>query len=192
MSSVEFFGKVDKGQKGEISSQFPAWYFESHLDELRESIARKERSLKRGDIPPDSIPETRAELAKESERLKAIEGSKPTLSDQEKNLLYKCHKSLGSKIQDSMFTRSEMMMGTASPHEEAKRMSQPIIVLSKEELSLAKGCGVTVDDKNMVSRNAASRIFKMVGKLIDQPTNIEVLRKDKATPGSRNKVSVAA
>lgn len=190
--SVEFFGEVDKGQKGEISSQFPAWYFESHLDELRESIARKERSLKRGDIPPDSIPDTRAELAKEIERLRLIEKSKPTTSDQERNLLWKCYKSLGSKIQDCMFTRSEMMLGTVSAHEEAKRMSQPCIALGKEELALAKGCGVVVDENKMVSRNGASRIFKMVGKLIGEPTNIEVLRKDKSTPGSRNRVTVAA
>lgn len=188
--SVQFYGDVDRNEKGQISSQFPAWYFESHVDELKESIARKERSLQRGNIPPDAIPTTKAELARETVRLDEIMKSKPKLGDTERNLIWKHYKALGKKISETMFTRSDMMFGTASAHEEAKRMVDPIIELDKEQLALADGIGVAADEDNKVSRNNAAKLFKMLGKLLGEPTNIEVLRKDKATAGSRNRVSV--
>ena len=188
--SVQFFGEVDRNEKGQISSQFPAWYFEAHVDELKESIARKERSLQRGDIPPDAIPTTKAELAKETVRFDEIMKSKPKVGDAEKNLIWKQYKSLGKKISETMFTRSDMMFGTASAHEEAKRMIDPIIELDKDQLALADAIGVKADENSKVSRNSAAKIFKMLGKLIGEPTNIEVLRKDKATPAGRARTTV--
>lgn len=189
MSGVQFFGEVDRNEKGQISSQFPAWYFEAHVDELKESIARKERSLQRGDIPPDAIPTTKAELAQETVRLDEIMKSKPNVSDTERNLIWKHYKALGKKISDTMFTRSDMMFGTASAHEEAKRMTQPIIELDKDQLALADAIGVKAEDSK-VSRNNAAKIFKMLGKLLGEPTNIEVLRKDKATAAGRARTTV--
>jgi hypothetical protein len=42
------------------------------------------------------------------------------------------------------------------------------------------------------SRNGASKLFKLIGKLLGEPTNIEWLRKDKVTSAGRPKQTVAA
>ncbi|MCK5616850.1 hypothetical protein KAR91_84090 [Candidatus Pacearchaeota archaeon] len=173
------FGKEDKNEKtGQIASEYPAWYFESHIQELQETIDRKERALSRGDIPMDAIPETKAAIAREKSKLDAIMGSKPTPSIPEKDKLSKIYKALSAKISETLFKRSAMEWGTADAHEEAKRMVQPIISLDKEELGLAKSCGIKPDGNGKVSRNNAAKIFKLIGKLIGEPTNIEVLRED--------------
>ena len=190
MSEVKFFGDVDKNQHGKIGSFMPAWYSLNHLDTMKESFERKERSIKRGEVPMDAIPEAKAEIVKEKEKYETILKSRPSPSVPERDLLWKHHKALGKKIQASMFTRSEMMLGTASAHEEADRMSLPVIELSKEELVLAKSANVKITGEK-VTRNGASKIFKLIGKLIGEPSNIETLRKDRATNAGRAKTTVA-
>jgi hypothetical protein len=188
---MKFYGEVDKNEKGTNSSEYPAWYLETHLDELNESMSRRERGIKRGDIPVDSIPYERQELAKEKARFDSIMNSKPKLGDKEKDFLNKNYKDLSRKIQASMFTRSDMMFGTASAHEEARRMVEPVIELTKEQLELAVDIEVKVVGEK-TSRNGASKLFKLIGKLLGEPTNIEWLRKDKVTSAGRPKQTVAA
>jgi len=186
---IQFYGDVDKNNKGGLSSEYPAWYLENHLEDLKESISSRERRLNRGEVMVDSVPYERQELAKEKQRLEEIQRSKPKISIGERQKLVKIYKELSDEIARSMFTRSDMMKGVASAHEEAKRMIQPVISLDKEAQGLAKACGVTIT-KGKVSRNGAAKIFKLVGKLIDEPTNIEVLREDEVSPGKRNYTTV--
>lgn len=188
---MKFYGKVDKNEKGTNSSEYPAWYMETHLDDYKESMDRRERAIQKGDIPVDSIPYERQELAKEKARYDAIMNSKPKIGDKEKDFLNKNYKDISTKISASMFTRSDMMFGTASAHEEAKRMVEPCIELTKEQLELAQDIEIKVVN-GMTSRNGASKLFKLIGKLVDRPTNIEWLRKDKATSAGRPRQTVAA
>jgi len=103
----------------------------------------------------------------------------PKLSDGEKDRLARIYKEeLSPQISASLFTRTDMMKGMANPHEEAKRMVQPCIKLSGEAVQFADLCKVEVKNGNMVSRNNAAKMFKLIGKLLGMPTNIEVLRKD--------------
>ena len=188
--SIKFFGDVDKNQKGDVGSFMPAWYSANHLDTMKETFERKERSIKRGEVPMDAIPEAKAEIVRDKEKYEAILKSKPTVDDTERNLLWKHYKALSKKIQASMFTRSEMMLGTASAHEEADRMSLPVIELGKEELALAKSANIKITDEK-VTRNGASKIFKLIGKLLGEPTNIETLRKDRVTTAGKARQTVA-
>ena len=102
-----------------------------------------------------------------------ISSSRPKLKGKDKDDIAKGYKELGGQIAESMFTLSDMKRGTASAHEEARRMVKPIISVDPK---LAASCGVNTKD-GMVSRNDASKIYKIMGKLIGDNTNIEVLRK---------------
>lgn len=89
-----------------------------------------------------------------------------------------------------MFTRSDMMFGVASAHEEARRMVEPVIALTKEQLEMAEDIEIKIVGEK-TSRNGASKMFKLIGKLINEPTNIEWLRKDKVTAAGRPRQAVA-
>jgi hypothetical protein len=178
--ATNFFGKIDRDFKDNVTSEFPAWYFETHIENMKEERATLIRRLERGEVPPDNVPYAKQDAAAIKDRIDEIEKSRPDIRDNERTDLQKLHKELSRKIADSMFTRSEMMMGTASAHEEAKRMTQQIIPLSVKLMGLAKSCNVT-PVKSKVSRNEASKIWKILGRLIGEGTNVEGLRRDKAT-----------
>lgn len=175
---MDFFSGIDA--KG---SQYPAFYFDTHIADLKETIHSKENSIRTGRVDADKVWTIKAEIERDQKTLEEIERTKPHLSDPEKNLLYKAYKEIGKRISQTLFSRSEMMMGLASPHEEAKRMTEKLIDI-KEFVDLAKACKVELE-KGKASRNGAAKIFKIVGKIIGEPTNIEVLRKDKATARTR-------
>jgi hypothetical protein len=185
---IQFYGEVDKDRRGNRTSEYPAWYLENHMEDLQDSISSREGRLKRGEIPIDNVPYEKQELAKEKKLLDDIERSKPKVSIGERQKLVKFYRELSDEIQRSMFTHTDMQRGIASAHEEARRMVKPCIPINKDLAKLAHDCGIKVE-KGKVSRNGAAKIFKLVGKLIDEPTNIEVLRLDEATQG-RNSYTV--
>jgi len=176
----EFFGKIDRDRDGVIASEYPAWYFETHIENMREEMESLKRRINRGEIPHDGIPQAEAEVRNIKERLDVIENSRPKLDDKERDDLLALHKELSGHISDSMFTRSEMQMGLASPHEEARRMVGKLINISPKLKGLASVCNVQMEG-GKISRNDATRMWKMIGKLTGIGTNVEGLRKDRAT-----------
>lgn len=181
---MEFFSAVDAR-----GSQYPAFYFDTHISELKEEIESSERRLNTGQVPYEQSHKVKAEVERNKNKLEAIEKSKPHLSDGERDRLFKAYKKLSKDIGDFLFTRSDMMLGLATPHEEARRMVEYYIPTDGIE-DLVKACRVRVQDKKM-SRNGAAKVFKICGKLIGEPTNIEVLRKDKATVRTGAKTKAA-
>lgn len=171
---LEFFGKVDRDRDGRVGSTFPAWYFDSKIDTMKEGIQRKEQALSRGDVPADFVYQAREDLKRDQERLSEIESSKPNLSDSQIDSLSKNYKDLSSSIKEAMFTREEMQRGFADAHEEARRMVKPCI---KVDTELARRCGVTNVVNGMVSRNDADKMFKIAGKVLGEETNVERLRR---------------
>lgn len=175
----KIFGEVDRTKEGKIKSQYPAWYYEQHIDELKESIRHRERQLESDLVIPSEKGIQRERLRQEKERLVQIESSKPTFSGVEKDELVKIRKELGDKIKASMFSKGEMDRGVADAHEEARRMVDPIIELKTErELNLAEGCGIKIKD-GKISRKDAEKMWKISGKSIGDgtPTNVETLRR---------------
>ena len=177
-NGVAFFGDIDRNQHGRIGSDYPAWYFENHIDELNETIGRMERALERKNINWEDIERTREELNALKKKKELIEQSKPKLRGGDKDRIYKEYKRLGEEIRDSMFTRTEMMKGLASPHEEAKRMSEPGISANPEFVNSLNAKA----RRGKISRDEAARMWKILGKTLgDVPTNIEYLRRDRNT-----------
>ncbi len=178
---ISFFGKVDRNKEGKIASTAPAWTLKTQIEDLEEDIARKERSLERGDIPVDSIPMTREELKKEKKRLGEILESRPKLTEAEENKLYKIHKDLSTAIKPALFTRSEMMKGVASAHEEMRRMKDPVMNVNKDIAELCEVNNIQVTAKKdglYISRDGATHIWKLIGKYFSEPSNVETLRRD--------------
>jgi len=174
---IKFFGKVDYNKHGRISSEYPAWYFDTHIDTLKESINRKKRAIERGDIPPSELPYARVELEKEERRMDEINESKPKFTDKQVDTIAKVHETLGRDIRDSMFTREDMMRGTASPHEENRRENRPCIEVKGQVLEALEQCGIK-HDNGKISRNQAAKAYKILGKSIGANTMVERLRKD--------------
>jgi len=170
---VQFFGEVDKNSKGKISSLMPAWYFDAHIEEMRESLARKERALERGAVPPSEISYIRAQVKREKERLLEIENSIPDLG-KEVDRFAKAYNKLGEQIKDLLPTRSDELMGYASPREELKKMKTPCVSI---DVSVAKACGVS-PKRGKITRDEAVRCYRMIGKALGDNTNVERLRRD--------------
>jgi hypothetical protein len=175
------FGNIDRTRDGVVASEYPAWAQVQQMDAFKEHIDQLERGIKSGRFSNDEIHNVRAEKAKLESRLDDMMKSKPKPGESERAMLYKHYRSLGTKIQASMFTRSDMKNGLASPREEAKRMKKPCIILEPDECGIALACNVKADGKKMVSRDAAAKVFKLLGKILGEPANIEVLRLDKKT-----------
>ena len=181
MEGIEFFGGADRKEgrpDGRITSEYPAWMHKYQMDELKESIERKERELKNNRIPFEHVATAREELAREKEKYAAIKDSVPKLSDKQKDDLHGQYKDLAKNISGYLFTRSEMMQGTASAHEEADRMVLPSIEVHPE---VARMCNLQPTKDGRISRNDASKAFKIIGHILGEPTNVETLRKDQVT-----------
>lgn len=179
LDNIQFFGDVDRqGKKdGEaITSEYPAFYFPIQLDELRETVEKTERNLKLGLVPASEREYAEADLRRSKERLKKIQNSMPKFNAKEKDALAKVRSDLGDQIGDSMFTRTEMRKGLANAHEEARRMSEPIIKVGGAG-KLFENMGIK-PVRGKVSRNQASKMWKVIGKILEEPTNTEYLRKD--------------
>jgi len=174
------YGEVDRDVRQRVASEYPAWYFTTHLNNMKEERDMLKRRIDRGEVPHDNVPQSIAEVKAMTERIELIENSRPDLSDKEKENLFKLHNELSTKISDAMFSRSEMMMGTASAHEEARRMVEKTIGLSPPLRGLAKTCNVQIAGSK-ISRNDATKIWKIIGRLLGVGTNVEGLRKDRAT-----------
>jgi hypothetical protein len=183
MSEIRFFGEVDlHPQTKKISSQYPAWYAERPMEELKERIDGMERALDRDEVPRDRLAEYKDDLRKQKERYDAIRLSVPKLSGTDKDRIAKIRSEMGEEIKSGYFTRDSMVKGTADAHKEAERMVKPMIDVKPEYGDILKACNVKITD-GKVTRDGMVKAWKIVGKLLnrhggDEDTNPEVLRRD--------------
>lgn len=171
---IQFFGDVDLNDSNKIKSMLPAWYFDRHIDELQENIERKERALKNRMIKEDMIARTENEIKAERIRLKEITESRPNLTGNQKDRCADAYKKLAEQIQSSMPTRKQSRDGLVSPHQELKRLKGKHIKIDPD---IASACGVKMVG-GKISGDEAARCFKILGKVLGEPTNVEHLRRD--------------
>lgn len=177
VEGVEFYGSIDKNKHGNIGSEAPAWYFKQHKENLENDISAQKNRLERGEVPENSKPEAIAELARMRKKLDSINESQPKINGNQKDAIAKVGSELGTKISEAMFTRSDMMKGLADAHEEARRMADPCIKLSHDEIVLAKKAGCRVTNDGMVSRTDGERTWKMIQRSLGENSNSERLRR---------------
>ena len=175
--SIKFFGKVDRDATGKITSEYPCYYRENDIDELKEELGKKERALERGDIPSTRVPMVEGQVKRERAKLNEILKSIPKLKGAQKDKVAKLRTELGKEITEAQFTRSEMRGGRVDPHKEVRRMTEPSI---KVDPDVAKEMGVKVVN-GKVSRKGAEKMWKILGKVLGEETNVETLRKEGMT-----------
>jgi len=174
-SKIQFFGEIDMDDRtGDIRSDMPAWFFDVHIDNLRENIERKARAVKLNLYAPDQILREREEIIVLRERLKEIEDSRPSLSDTQKDQCAKAYESLKKQISDTMPTRKEAKDGLVSPYEELKRLKTKHISINP---AIAKACGVHVVH-GKISGDEAAKCYQILGKRLDENISVEKLRRD--------------
>jgi len=178
LESVQFFGAADREGKrsdGRIASEYPGWYFDVQLGDLKEEIEYKQDQIKRELVPPSELPYIKEELKKQEESLERIR-SKPKLKGKDEEEAGSFYKKLSTEIRESMPSRSEMKKGLVNVHEEARRMTEPIIDV-RGKTKLLANMGITAKG-GKISRTQASKAFKILGRVLDEPTNTEYLRRD--------------
>lgn len=175
---MKIFGDVDKTKDGKIKSEYPAWYLETQKEELEESVNHRRSILDQDLVPPSERNIQKQRLAQEEKRLNEINEATPKLSGPELDEVTKVRKDMGTQIKDAMYSRSDMDRGTADAHEEARRISTPVIeIKSKAQAEFLESCGVKLGGRTKVSRREAEKAWKIAGKLLGEPTNTETLRK---------------
>jgi len=144
----------------------------------KEEVKKIEIALERNRIPHEKVYYEKEKLNMLTNKLENIERSRPHLSDGEKGRLEKLYKYLSVEIADLMPTRTENLKGLFNTHKELEVMQQPCIKIPDEFVLYVLASNITVLG-GKISRNQASKVWKIMGNLIDRPTNVEYLRKDK-------------
>jgi len=161
-----------------IASTIPLWYNPTYKEELENTIAIMSHALREGQVPEGRRSEYQANLKMLKDRLQSIDDAIPKFDKKAIDYVSRVISSLSEKIRNAMFTRDEMMKGLADPNEEARRMTQPCITLTEHEIRWAKACNVKVYD-GKASRTACELMWKIGRRILGEPTNVEVLRKDR-------------
>ena len=183
LRDITFFGAADrvgKTTQGKIASEYPAWYHDVRIDNLEQEIAENERKMapEYVGLEESEKAKLRATTAQLKQMHTAIIASKPNLSAKDKDELAATYQYLSEQISDSMYSRSEMNKGLANAHEEARRMKKPIISADKFVMA-ARKMGIEIPKgQKKISRDQATKVWKICGKLLGEETNAESLRKD--------------
>jgi len=180
-TGISFFSESDMvvtkdGQK-RIASEMPIWYSRQMIDELSEDIRMAEFEIKSGRVKDTKLGEARERLNKLQKKMDEVSESMPKLDSATKDMLAKARKDLGKEIAAKMFTRSDMKKGLADAHEEVRRSEMPSIKLSPAMQEIARASNVTPVN-GMVSRDQASKMWKLTSRILDENSNTEVLRRD--------------
>lgn len=180
---VIWFGEIDINKHGKPSSDYPAWYFDVQIKELRREIDDIERGLDNEAFQGKDKLKMKTLLAQRKERYEKIMESKPKLRDVDKDRIAKSRKELGERIGESQYCYTDMQkgaMGNADPQVEADRMVNPCIeVKNTIEADFCKQAGIRISN-GKISRNDAVRIWQIQGKLLQEGIlSAEVLRSQK-------------
>lgn len=176
-AEFQIFGSLDLTEKGKVKSSYPSWYFDTLKEDLQRDVDRLETQIRLDQIPRTELQITRERLKQKQEKLLNLDNEAVALRGKQKDKVAKVYDELGQQISDKMFSRSDMKKGLADAKEEMNRMIEPCIEVRGDALKLAAACNVKVV-KGKVSRDGASKVWKILGKALGERSNVEALRKD--------------
>ncbi len=182
-----YFGQFEAG------SALPAWAMPKQCEQMKDDITRIENALRLGAIPSEERYQEEEKLEMYKKRYEDIYKAKPKLTAAQKDRLSHIRDDLGTRIGEAMFTEYQMEKGTADPHEEATRMSEPIMHVDPLE---ARRMGIKLAPGNKTSRTNAENMWKMACSLLGdtaQNPNVETLRPRMGNGGKkRTNITVPA
>jgi hypothetical protein len=185
IEGMEFFGeadrKIDTTNGGKrVVSDYPAWMFGVQNQQDSDTISSLEREIDSGMVPEKNRPEAIANLKALKLRKRQIDESRLNLSDTQRDTFKKITKELGDSISEAMFTKDEEARGLANAHKEYERQINPCISLSKlpsGAAEIAKKLNCRISNDGEISRNDASRVWKILRAALGEDTNTERLRR---------------
>ena len=175
---IQLFGGIDRAKDGKITSEYPAYTFPQQIDNLKEEIGMKSRLLQSGSVDRESEGEYRILLDRDAKRLEEIENSKPKLTEVEKDICAKSYDDLSKGIKENMPTHNDIYRNFVNAHEENRKNSNPCIKVSGKTAEIADANGIRVTSGGEMSRKDASKLYKILGHITNQNTNVERLRKE--------------
>lgn len=174
-------------QQGRVGSAMPAWYFGGHISEEERMIDSQEATLRHGLVRRENEYSVRKQTEAEREKLDKIKRTFPRPEGAQKDHLRQIHLELGERIAESMFAYTDMMKGTATPHDELGRAKNPVLTISRPVARWIMYCNGRVVDGSpyKTSRDDATRAWKIAGKILGENTYSEILRPMERPKGSR-------
>lgn len=184
---TSFFGAMDRRDKrpdGKPSASFPAWYFENHIERLRRRISNMKAILNNPNALPDAKQFARNEVISAKAMIAEILKGKPNFKEmgaKSKDYLWNFYKWSGAVISEDMPTVSQMKGGAMGKwvfdaNEHLKRENAKRINITKYA-DIARACDRQIV-KDCVNIKDLQVMWKIVGRLLDEATNVEVLRRD--------------
>jgi hypothetical protein len=173
---IIWFTEVDYNNKGKVSSDFPCYYYDKSIKELKEAIRVLEQQLDDGVFTGIKKREAARNLSMKKDRYDKIINGTPKLEGKTKDKVVNSLKGLEESITESMFSYDSHWKQTADPHVVADRLSNPCIEIKDEVVaSFARQRGMRMEGKK-ISQNDANIICKVMSKLLGKPTDVERLR----------------
>jgi len=172
--SIEFFGDVDRNNKGKIAAEIPSWFEEVKIEKLEEEIASKKRMIANGLVTGKSVPREMQKIEKKEQRLKDIRASRPRLNGGEKTSMNNQYCKIKNYIADSIPTHRDNKRGLVDPREELKSWDSFDIPIDEK---YAKAANVKFKNGKTTGKGA-KKVFKYMGRLLGENENIEKIRKE--------------
>jgi len=177
LEGIIFFGEVDRNKHGRIASEYPSWYFENLVEKMEEEVDEKKRRLASGFLSDDNKMKLAKQIKDQEDRLEKINEAKVNLRGKHQDDVNKLRKELGEIISDSMYRQTDIDKRRADPHEEARRNMNPCIAVRGKLYDVAVANGFKVSKDGKMSRNEASRFWKIMNKALGEISNTSILRK---------------
>ena len=175
-SDIIWFTEVDYNDKGKIANDYPAYYDEISIKELKEDIRVLTEQLDDDVYQGKKKRIEKARLDKMQDRYDKIQAGRPKLEGAKKDKVANSMKNLGERIKESMFSYDAHWKQTADAHTVAERMVTPCIEVKDEFVnSFVKQRGFKMEN-GKISQNDASIIFKTMCKLIGEQSDTDKLR----------------
>ena len=176
-SEITWFTEVDYNDKGRLSGDLPAYYFDVQIAELAEDIRVIEDNLDLGVYTGTRKRDAVKQLEEKKKRHAQIVDGKPKLKDVDRDRVSRSYRELGERIRESQYSESDMWTMKADPQKEADRMVNPCIKITDDIAgSIVKQHGGMRMVDGKVSRNHAITAWKVMGKVLGESTNAEDLR----------------
>jgi hypothetical protein len=176
---MKVFGTTDMDRKGKHVADYPSWYFDQQKEELGKDIVDSEREIE--DEPfPDASSRLRAKenLRKKKARFEQIQADAPSLTGADKDEILNLRKGIAPRLSEAHPSRTDKEKGLVDTHEEVRRMTEPVVEIKGEkEAEFAKQCQIPISVDGKVSRNDMDRMYKIMSKMVGEPTDIEYLRR---------------
>lgn len=179
-STVKFFTEDDMGRDKNgnlfIKNAYPTHMSRKQVDDLEEEIRMTEYGLENNHFPPDRIGEAKERLVRNRKALDRMRELEPSFKANE-DAIVGAERELSEQISGSMFTYTDMMKGTADPHEIARRATEPVIPVSGPVAQMALANGIRVDSRGRITGTDATRLWQMCRTARGETRNPEVLRR---------------